>query len=670
MGCSRLRSDVELMNSKVDFRTMLNAPVVEAKWVFISTNEQIQLAAIAASYMTATNHYVAFFEFPALQYPYTGSTSFGSDGYIARAMGDRVATSINNALVKIQPETIVFLGLTEIESGYLRAHLPNEKIVEANAASDLSSLLHINPQFSGDLSCKPKEVTRGLVKARLEKKRLVFDDAAESLPLIYRHGGKGLIALEEDGDLHDVAAINLALSCDLDVVLLPPIEKMELKPLSRDLHEWSENASHHAYQSWKRRARIALRNIDINAYRFATFFTTGFPYGLFIGNHIPCSHVLKYLDSGVAIVNAITQEHEPTTFGSALLFSPQLFSPEETTDISAIVSRCGYRPKMLLGAEATVGNLSNFGAHYPYDLLHICSHGGEVDGYFTIQTFHDRVGKEHKLEFYEVVGFGPIREEKVLVHRKLIFHRLDEYLWMSPPLALYPKYVFEDMMKAMKEDPLDEVLRIPYKSPISLSCHIQCYSSIHQGNFDQLSGFGHPVVFNNSCASSHELAVSLINAGARCYIATLWKVGNETAKQSAIKFYQALESHGTLLLAFYDMVQSIAARKYQHIYVFWGFHFSRLPKLEQVYSDLTILPALMFTWQLWVRKAITTQDEEVKRNILPVIRFVGEQILAELDRQELDAPEDFDPSAVDEIERGLPLLVERSPFVDTNEFDV
>src|SRR6266851_2784150 len=98
---------------------MLNAPIIESKWVFISTNEQIQLAATTASYMTATSHYVAFFEFPALQYPYTGSTSFGSDGYIARAMGDRVATSINNALVKIQPETIVFLGLTEVESGYL-----------------------------------------------------------------------------------------------------------------------------------------------------------------------------------------------------------------------------------------------------------------------------------------------------------------------------------------------------------------------------------------------------------------------------------------------------------------------------------------------------------------------------------------------------------------------
>jgi hypothetical protein len=225
-------------------------------------------------------------------------------------------------------------------------------------------------------------------------------------------------------------------------------------------------------------------------------------------------------------------------------------------------------------------------------------------------------------------------------------------------------------MKAMKDDPLDEVLRVPYRSPIALSCHIQCHSSIHQGNFDQLSGFGHPVVFNNSCASSHELAVSFLNAGARGYIATLWKVGNDTAKHSAIKFYQALESRNVLMFAFHDMVQAISARKYQNVYVFWGFHFSTLPRLEHAYSDFTLLPALMFTWHLWLRKVFTTQDQEVKRNSLPVIRFLGEQILAELDRQDLETIEGFDFSAADEIERGLRVVGESSPFADIKELDI
>jgi len=126
----------------------------------------------------------------------------------------------------------------------------------------------------------------------------------------------------------------------------------------------------------------------------------------------------------------------------------------------------------------TVGQLSNYGAYFPYDLMHICAHGGETDGYFVVQKFTDREGADHTLEYYEVVGFAPSGRDMVRVHRKLIFKRLDGFPWMSKPLKGFPRYVFEDMTKAMKEND-DEVIRTRFDSKIALSCHIQCSDSIH-----------------------------------------------------------------------------------------------------------------------------------------------------------------------------------------------
>lgn len=339
------------------------APEIEKRWVFISTNREIQLAATVATYVSDTTKYVCFFEFPAVEYPYTGCSDFGADGYISRINGDRAAINIGNALAKIQPERVVLLRLTDIEKGYPAAHLPTAITIELDSAAQLQDRLGIAPTLVGEVRCKPDEVIRGFLKARFERKKLVIDGLAASLPSSRLVGNCGLIAIEEDGDLHDLAAINLAYSCGLDVALLPPTDKKGLFSLERDLDEWSRDRSHHAYQSWRRWTRVALGDIDFAPYRFATFFTTGLPYGLFISNSIPCSHVIKYLDAGVQILNALALEHESYLFGNALLFSPQLFPSEEISEIRTLSDAAGLRVKQLLAADATVENLANFGGH-------------------------------------------------------------------------------------------------------------------------------------------------------------------------------------------------------------------------------------------------------------------------------------------------------------------
>lgn len=64
--------------------------------------------------------------------------------------------------------------------------------------------------------------------------------------------------------------------------------------------------------------------------------------------------------------------------------------------------------RALIGARATVAEFDYHAQHFPYDVLHICSHGGEVDGYEMSEQFVDQDGLTHEVEFEEVLGVTPV----------------------------------------------------------------------------------------------------------------------------------------------------------------------------------------------------------------------------------------------------------------------
>jgi hypothetical protein len=481
----------------------------------------------------------------------------------------------------------------------------------------------------------------------------MIDESAPLLPVKHLHGGDGVLLIENDASVPDVAAINYGFAINADIALVPAIDKSHVRSLPRQLETWSKDKSHHEFAWAKRAASKRLREVNFATYKFATFFTKDLPYGLFIGNVIPCSHVMKELDCGLLITNALIEEHAPIGLASAIVFSPELFASEETEDISKLLDANNYTVTSLVGKKATVKQLTNYGSHFPYDLMHICAHGGETDGYFAVQEFTDRNGKSHKLEFYEVVGFSPTEGDMVKVHRKLIFKSFDGFPWMSPPLKSYPSYVFDDMMVAMRLDPENKVLRVPFKSKIALSCHIQCADSIHQGEFHGLAGFGHPFVFNNTCSSSHEIAAMIIRAGARSYIGTLWSVGNETAKRAAKVFYEDLVQQGNLLSAFFTMNEAVINKQYKNVYIFWGLHLSTLPKASAK-SDAKILADLIGLYLSWIKKVQTSPDPEVRHNSIPIARFLADEIVRRFTPERLKKIKSFDPTKLDEEERAAP----------------
>ena len=174
-------------------------------------------------------------------------------------------------------------------------------------------------------------------------------------------------------------------------------------------------------------------------------------------------------------------------------------------------------------------------------------------------------------------------------------------------------------MQASSDDE-KEVNRTPVTVLIALSCHIKCYRSFHQGVFDHLAAFAHPIIFNIRVFLSHELVAGFLAAGAKCSSPTLWSVGDKTAMNAALTFHDSAMADRNILTAFSAMLQSIKNDLYRHIYILWGLHFTSFPH-PSTKSDDRIIAGLLATYSLLLRKVTATQDDEVRRILCPLFDF-------------------------------------------------
>jgi hypothetical protein len=425
-------------------------------------------------------------------------------------------------------------------------------------------------------------------------------------------------------------AVNYAFSIDAGVAFVTPIARSELHPLQKLVYEWKNQGSDYAYQQLRRKIVERVEGINFLDYQFATFFTLGLPYGLALNNMIPFTHVFLHPGCDLFVVNSIGCELFASPAGSVLLFSPRRFGREETDDVVRMLEQARYWVKAVLGEQASVNALADYGEHFPFDLMHICSHGGETSGYYVIQEFADRTGTKHRIEYEEIVGFSPADRDRVLVARKAIFRKFDGFVWMSEELKAQqiPRYVFEDMRKALPllESDSSTTQRERVKAPIYASCHIECSDSIHQGDFHSLACNTYPVVFNNTCSSWYEIAINFIAAGARAYIGTIWKVDNDVAREAAKVFYEHVLANANMLDAFYEMTRAIRPAKYRNIYLFWGLHFSSLRCPEQK-ADQRVFKILVASLASWRKEYYSTADPQIRRLCLRVLRFISHELL-------------------------------------------
>lgn len=599
----------------------IEVPIIDGSVICIACYDDFKLPAIVSSYFTEKGQYVPFFLFPKVAAPHKEDSTSEDDDFVSHLIGNEAAILICNGIARLRGYgRIVFIGLDQNQLTYFH-QIPEEKricIQDENEIEDKLSFL--GKKNREKLMCRPEQALEGLFLAKHTNRTLVFNKEAQNISDLPE--GEGVVLVERVSTASSLVAINYAFTIRSSLRVVQALEEGEADSVLRFIQKYSQSGNHNQLQKVKNKA--IQRIGDLVQKKFLTCFTEGLPYSLAFENSMPISHVHLSRRVDFFVYNNVLSEGM-RRFNSSVIFSPRYFGADEETDnLVKLFQDLNFYTKPLLDNTATVNNLDFYASYLPYDVLHICSHGGETGGYAVTHEFRDRKGTRHVVEYDEVVGFSPAPEGKVEVVSKAIFRKFNGYKWMSNELRkqAYPQYVYEDMRKAMHTDAKSEsgVKRIHKGELIPASCAIQCYDSIHQGNFRVLASQSHPLVFNNTCWSWDEIAKFFILGGGRAYVGTLWAIDNITAVTAANAFYKNI-FNGTLLNAFFQMNKAIRGQSDENIYIFWGLHFSTLsPAEKSTESRMRVLREIMSSLALFLQKIHTTKVPEVKENSIEIAR--------------------------------------------------
>jgi hypothetical protein len=601
-------------------------PELSHRYACIVDRDAIPLAALISSYLFVPGTYLPLFLLRRVHVTQTHEEiGFLSEAYVAELMAGQDSVFIGNALGRMgAPQYLILAGLNEAQKSYL-LFPKGSTVIEISDVSEVESKLLPLTEIREELRCKPEDILSGLVVAQRRLKRLVLDEDAPPLPEIVQLQNAAVV-VELIDDAAVVVAINYGNAINASVLLVDSLVEDEPRQVQNWIQDWKENDNPEPYQQIKEEVERRIGSISFGQFEYATFFTGGLPYSLILEDIIPCTYVHLSLKPDLFILNSILFR-DGERFGSAVVFSPTFFTDEETSWLSEFFVRNRYYLRPLIAENASLATFDFHAQYFPYDLLHICSHGGEVDGYEMSEQFTDRDGKTHTVEFEEVIGVTPAPDKPgmVAVHRKVFPRKLDGLGWMSPELKKYglPSHVSLDMWRCLLES---KGVRSP-KGRVAMSCAIACADTIHQGQFHALASYSSPIVFNNTCWSWFEVAAFFLACGARGYIGTLWAIDNDAAVHAARTFYENLFS-GSVLSAFCKAAKAIDETSSKGIYVYWGLHFTSLPPAQSPRRALNaVRKELMLAVESWVRKIESTKTPEVRANSIRVLRLLVRELL-------------------------------------------
>lgn len=601
-------------------------PPFNKQFFCIANREEPVLAAQVLSYTFKSGTFTPLFEFPTVTSKRAEQKFEDMDEHhLSRVRATEFDIKIGNTLRRIGGcEYLVLVGLDENQKSYLTS-LENYNVIEIARQDEADLLLNPIVERNKILNCREDDIEMGLYNAVRNDAGLRIDNNAELL-VPCNSGADGLVVIECGEKVASLIGLNYALTILADVHIVPSlsIEQKGIKNLIETWREGSQTSLNDLHAMLYGR----VEHVAFNNYRFATFFTIGAPYSLVLGNTIPMSHVHLRLSPDFFIFNNLYFKERPAV-NSAIVFSPQQFKDEETDFVIDSLKSSRYYVRELVGERASVYQIDMHIKEFPFDILHLCSHGGEVDGYSIIAEFIDSDNIKHTVEYDEVVSFAPERgKELIPVTRKFIWRKFDGLIWGSKEFKAkgYPHYIFPQMIKKISEEKRPNRKKKPI---VPDSCAIKCSDFNYQAVFNLLACTQSPIIFNNTCWSWSDISESFIATGARGYLGTLWDVDNMVAKETAEIFYSNLFGD-TVLNAFYKALNASKEKKDANIYLYWGLHFTSMDIGEKsAQSRMNVTRNLLRSQSNWKEKLKSTTDEGIRKNIKEIIDWNVKQVTSE-----------------------------------------
>jgi len=435
--------------------------------------------------------------------------------------------------------------------------------------------------------------------------------------------------------LSSVIAANYAFCTKATIQFLPPRSIQDVDEIYDDFFK-----TH--FQRGTERGQKARQSLDDHLKQFnvevklsgkeklLTFVTHGVPYGYFFPE-IPSTHLISGARLGCCIFDGIFAAITPVRTKAAVIIDPGFFNPSETGILEASLRKSGAFVKTVSGSEAKVYSVRNYIQFFPYDFLHICSHGSEMKGRRLTIRFLDRRNAPHEIVLDEAVSLGATgkgKGEKELFQVDQIhsYVAIDGVDWMDEKKKeIIKDGAFQDFLKIPRERleivSVSDVDYVKHCNAIKLSddwCPLG-FHSIASGNS--------PIIFNNACVSFFDCCTSMIYGGARSYIGTLAPVDTDIAKTIAEKLIVTRVEPLTKTL--WEIQRELYPQSQDRIYIHVGCHFNALIESAGDSKSETQNEIKIHIYRLIEKINEPDCPEDVRRNSIAAVEFLGNVLRTE-----------------------------------------
>jgi hypothetical protein len=455
----------------------------------------------------------------------------------------------NNAAGRVRPESIFMTGLSDRAFDALTARfaVPLKPLIRrVSMAEEIDRLVDPVRFAKPPLTWGRDRIGIGLLKALREKRSIVFADDLSPIEAVPAKSGH-LVVCEQGEPLAEVIAANYAYALRAGLCLIPDISRELSEELLEDFYSLYDNrfvSPNEALRNLRDRLCALTGKLPVTEGGSITFITGGLPMGFSVPE-VPSTHLFKYPDLGIAMINGFAAEQPGRPgIGFVALIDPETTEAAEIAAAERLLPPRGAFVRSYCGSVANVRDVTAMMGLLPYDMMIIATHCGDVDGFRWTYKFTDSEGIDRTLVVDIAIGVGQTSDANLLnVTQFIRFVSLDGIDWHDPEKkrALYVGKAIFDYLEQTRSstNPVKPVKKETVPRVVGSSA-LKMYDHNLIVLPRPLADESTPIIINNACASWRQLASNFFVGGARAYVGTLFPVTASEAQQVVIKL---LEKH-------------------------------------------------------------------------------------------------------------------------------
>jgi hypothetical protein len=453
----------------------------------------------------------------------------------------------HNAMGRARSGVAFMAGLSDEAFDALARSLNSRRTVPCHRISSPVDVAPLAPQGGSRevLTWGQDRIGVGLLKALRAGQNIIFEDRPSPHDWVASRNGH-LVVCEEGEEISQVIAANYAYALDAGLFLIPKVDGDQAEDILEGFYKFNDRDSGYTPAEAQSHLTQELLNlcgsIPVPEAGSITFIGK-LPFGFAYPEH-PSTHLFEYPDLGCVVVNgfAAEQPKEPGT-GVVVLVDPGTTpAPEIQSAIDMLEPRRAFI-RVYQGGMANVRHVSEMLEHFPFDLLIIATHCGDISGHRWTYEFTDSEGLPRNLVVDLAVGFQRTDDPNVLkVGHFFRFISLDGVDWTdrTAKATLYVGNAIHDFNRLMDDGPskLNPVKKETVDRVVGSSAMMMSDSNLIFAQHS-IADMGTPIIINNACVSWHRLAGDMTFAGARAYVGTLFPVTPIEASEVVTKVVDA-----------------------------------------------------------------------------------------------------------------------------------